>query len=314
MNRSSRASILRFPQTLRQNCRGGVATLGNFDGVHIGHAHVVKRVLAIANKRPATVVSFYPHPINVLRGRSTIRYVTSIREKAELLGDLGISTVYFVHFTDKVAELSADEFIERVFVDALGIEDLVVGEDVAIGHEKQGNLEYLARRLPAFGIRLHVVERLDIGGQKAGSRRIRELVEEGLVEDVIPLLQHPFTISARVGHGDKRGSQLGFPTANIAVGHRLIPPRGVYACRVEVEGDLYDAVANIGVRPTFNGTEERLEVHILDFPGKSLYGRRINVSFVSRLRDEKEFHGIELLVKQIHIDIQQARARLNNER
>ncbi len=310
MNRIPRASILRFPQPLPQDCRGGVATLGNFDGVHIGHARVVDKVLAIAQKRPATVVSFYPHPMNVLRGGSTIRYVTSIREKAELLGGLGISTVYFVHFTNKLAQLTADEFIKEVFVDALGIQDLVVGEDVAIGHEKKGNLEYLITRLPAFGIRLHVVERLDIGGQKAGSRRIRELVEEGSVEDVIPLLQHPFTISARVGHGDKRGSQLGFPTANIAVGNRLIPPRGVYACRVEVEGCYYDAVANIGIRPTFSGTEERLEVHILDFPRRSLYGRRIHVGFVSRLRDEKEFHGIDLLVQQIHTDIQDARARL----
>lgn len=314
MNKLGRSSIMRFPRRLPERYRGGACTLGNFDGIHRGHVRVLDHLQAVAQARTTTVVSFYPHPINVLRGSGAIRSVTSVREKAERLGELGVNLLYCVHFTQKLALCSADEFIKRVFIEALGVSDLVVGEDVGFGHGKRGDLQYLTEKLPGYGIKLHTVPRLDVDGRKAGSRLIRELVEGGLVEEVVPLLGAPFTISARVGHGDKRGSQIGFPTANISVGTRLIPRRGVYACRVEVDGDYYGAVANIGVRPTFNGDEERLEVHILDFPARSLYGTRIHVSFVSRLRDEQGFSGVELLVEQIHRDIKQARVRLNHER
>jgi riboflavin kinase/FMN adenylyltransferase len=139
------------------------------------------------------------------------------------------------------------------------------------------------------------------------------LLEFGDVHDAAQLIGKPFTVSARVGHGDKRGSALGFPTANIAVGSRLIPKRGVYVCRVEVAGKNYGAVANIGVRPTFRGTGERLEVHILDFPCESLYGQRIHVSFLSRLRDEATFESVEQLKTQISIDVERARMELARE-
>jgi riboflavin kinase/FMN adenylyltransferase len=168
--------------------------------------------------------------------------------------------------------------------------------------------------LPSYGIRLHVVDKLDIEGVKAGSRKIRELIEQGDVEAAQGLIGEPFTISARVGHGDKRGSLLGFPTANIAVGPRLIPRRGVYACQVTIGDVCFPAVANIGIRPTFNGSGERLEVHILDFPPRSLYGVRMHVSFVARLRDEQRFDSVEALKAQIALDVQAARKRLAHAR
>lgn len=208
--------------------------------------------------------------------------------------------------------MSAHEFLDRMLVEALGAAAVVVGEDVAVGLNKEGNLDFLKRELPLRGIRLHVVPRFELDGVRAGSRAVRQMVEQGNVSGAARLIGAPFTISARVGHGDKRGSAIGFPTANIAVGKRLIPRRGVYACRVRVGGEQYSAVANIGIRPTFNAHEERLEVHILDFVPHSLYGKRMHVSFIERLRDEMKFSSVDELCAQIGLDITAAREILSN--
>jgi riboflavin kinase/FMN adenylyltransferase len=312
MSTHDRALMMRYPQRVPESLRGGVATIGNFDGVHKGHQRVLQQVRAIAGDRPAVVVSFYPHPIRVLRPEAGLRYISSVREKAERCGALGADLLYFVHFTRMISQMSAVDFIDKILVGALGISDLVVGEDVRVGRAREGTLEFLKDQLPKRGITLHVVEKLEIEGSKAGSRKIRELIGEGLVEEAQELIGEPFTISARVGHGDKRGSVLGFPTANIAVGSRLIPRRGVYACAVSIEDKKFAAVANIGVRPTFNGSGERLEVHILDFPPRSLYGIRMHVGFVARLRDEQRFESIEELKIQIARDVQAARVRLGD--
>lgn len=307
-----RALIMRYPNVLPASLRSGAATIGNFDGVHCGHQEVFRNLRRVAGDRPTTVVSFYPHPVRVLKPEAQLRYISSVREKAENCGRYGIDVLYFLHFTSQLAQMSAKTFIEEILVASLGISALVVGEDVHIGRNREGSREFLSKVLPLHGIQLHIVEKVEISGAKAGSRKIRELIEQGMVVEARQLLGVPFTISARVGHGDKRGAGLGFPTANIAVGNRLIPRRGVYACRVTVDGKVFDAVANIGVRPTFNGSSERLEVHLLDFPAKSLYGVRIHVGFVERLRDEKHFHSKEELQTQIKQDILAARARLQD--
>jgi riboflavin kinase/FMN adenylyltransferase len=222
-----------------------------------------------------------------------------------------VDLVYLVHFSRAIAAMSAKNFIERVLVQSLGATHLVVGSDVAIGKGRQGDLSFLERTLPDYGISLHPVPKLEVDGVKAGSRKIRELIESGDVVGAAELIGEPFTISARVGHGDKRGSAIGFPTANIAVGSRLIPKRGVYACQVRVAGALYMAVANIGTRPTFNGSAERLEVHILDFNSRSLYGQRIHVAFLARLRQEQRFDSVVALRNQIALDISRAREVLS---
>jgi riboflavin kinase/FMN adenylyltransferase len=312
MNAGTRSPIARFPQRVPEALRGAAVTIGNFDGVHRGHERVMAELRRVAGERPVAVVSFYPHPVRVLRKDAGLRYISSVREKAERLGELGVNLLYFVHFTRSVAEMSPQQFIERVLVESLGAQDLVVGDDVAIGKNREGNLAYLQRELPRYGITLHLVPKLTIDGSKAGSRRIREAIESGDVRQAASLIGAPFTISARVGHGDKRGTGLGFPTANIAVGSRLIPRRGVYACRVDVDGSVYESVANIGIRPTFHGSSERLEVHILDFPPQRLYEKRIHVSFIDRLRDERPFDSVDALKRQIAQDITTARELLKH--
>jgi riboflavin kinase/FMN adenylyltransferase len=310
MSAASRAPLMRYPQRVPATLQGGAVTIGNFDGVHRGHEQVLSELRRVAANTPSVVVSFYPHPIRVLKPEAHLRYISSVREKAERCGALGVDLVYLIHFSRAVAAMSALEFIERVLVQSLGARHLVVGSDVAIGRGREGNLEFLTNVLPAYGITLHAVPKLEIDGVKAGSRRIRELIESGDVATAAELIGEPFTISARVGHGDKRGSAIGFPTANIAVGNRLIPKRGVYACKVCVAGISFKAVANIGTRPTFSGSGERLEVHILDFPPRSLYGRRIHVSFIERLRDEQRFESVEALCSRIALDVAQAQEAL----
>jgi len=308
-----RARLARFPRVLPQQWRGGAVAIGNFDGVHLGHARVFEVLREVARERPRLALSFYPHPVRVLRGAQDLLYLSSVREKAERVADLGVQVLYLVHFTKDFARLSAAEFIDQVLVKALGAAAVVVGEDVSVGRARQGTREYLARELPVRGIELCIVPRFEIHGVRPGSREVRSLVAEGRVAEAANLIGEPFTISARVGHGDKRGTSIGFPTANIAVRNRLIPKRGVYACRVEVDGLRYDAVANIGIRPTFNGQGERLEVHLLDYAAHSLYGKRMHVSFIERLREEKRFSSIDELRSQIAADITAARALLRHE-
>lgn len=310
MNFESRARLARYPRALPQKWRGGAVAIGNFDGVHLGHEQVARVLARVARERPRVALSFYPHPIRVLRGGDEPRCLSSVREKAERLAQLGVQVLYLVHFTKQFSRMEAAQFLDDVLVRALGAADVVVGEDVAVGRDREGGLEYLARELPKRGIRLHVVPRFELDGVRPGSRAVRSLVEGGEVAAAARLIGEPFTISARVGHGDKRGTTIGFPTANITVPHRLIPKRGVYACLVEVLGQRYEAVANIGVRPTFDGDRERLEVHILDFSGGSLYGKRMHVSFVARLRDETRFSSVDELRAQIAADITLARGLL----
>jgi riboflavin kinase/FMN adenylyltransferase len=237
-----------------------------------------------------------------------------LREKRERFGEFGVQLVYGIHFTKSFSKVTAREFIERVLVEALDAKALVVGEDVAIGHNREGNLGYLQTELPKYGIALHVVPKLLSDGERPSSRRIRHLLSDGDVRGAAKLLGAPFTISARVGHGDKRGQKIGFPTANVMSGNRLLPKRGVYAVRVQLGDETFSAVANIGVRPTFGGVGERLEVHILNHSFQSLYGKRLHVSFVDRLRDEKKFNSLEELKEQIKVDVVDAESRLRDGR
>lgn len=302
--------LARYPQHVPASLRGGAVTLGNFDGLHLGHEHVIRALREAADKDSSTVISFYPHPLQVLGRAEDVPYITSVREKCERLSHLGVDTLYLVHFTHHIAQMSAQEFIEQVLVKALGARVLVIGEDGALGKGREGDVDYLRAHLPRYGIALDVVPKFDMMGVRPSSRAIRTRIVQGDVRGAEELLGRPLAVSARVGHGDKRGGKLGFPTMNIAVGRRLVPAKGVYVCRAKVRGIEYPAVANIGTRPTFNGVGERLEVHILDHDPGPLYGTRVEISFVDRLREERRFASVDELKEQIARDVTQARGVL----
>jgi riboflavin kinase/FMN adenylyltransferase len=292
---------------------GGTVCLGNFDGVHLGHRYVIDTARIQSNGRPCIALSFYPHPIRVLKGTDDPKPITSEREKLLLFGDLGVDLAYLVHFTMRTAAMDARSFISDVLVRSLGAKELVVGQDAAIGRGREGDVSFLKRALPEYGITLRVVEELQIGGTRPSSRKVRQLVETGALREAAALLGHTFFISARVGPGDGRGRTIGFPTANLVVTDHLLPAKGVYACRVDVGGTMFPAVTNVGVRPTFGGEALRAETHLLDFPRMSLYGKRIVVHFLERIRDERRFESIEALVSQITLDCATARRILSHE-
>jgi riboflavin kinase/FMN adenylyltransferase len=305
-------AVLRYPSVVPESLRNGSATLGNFDGVHSGHAQLLKAVVG-SDAGKKIVISFYPHPVRVLRGVTDLHQITSVRDKAEALARHSIDLLYLVHFTPLIAHMSASEFIQELFVRALGIRRLVVGEDAAVGRGREGTVPFLAAELPKYGIQLQTIPQYQIESVRPSSRLIRTMLQSGDVAGARVLLGRFFSLNCRITHGDGRGRQIGFPTANLIVGDRILPGIGVYACLASCEGVNYRAVANIGTRPTFNGAGVRLEVHLLREPPASLYGKRLTVSFVERVRGEIRFPDVGALQRQISSDVQDANKILDVE-
>ncbi len=289
-------------------------TIGSFDGVHIGHQKIVKRLVqgAHAQGHLATVVTFYPHPAVVL-GKSNGGYLTTPEERANLLGDQGVDYVVTIPFSWELASLSALEFM-RLMKNHLGLKRLVIGYDFALGRQREGNFT----RLLEIGKQLHysvgVHEPVEIDGSPVSSSQIRKLVREGEVESAARLLGRWYFVDGSVIHGDGRGKALGIPTANLAFWQeRVMPASGVYATWAWIEGIRHPSVSNLGLRPTFdnNAVVPQLEAHLLDFD-EDLYGRTVRLEFVSRLRPEVRFESINALIEQIQRDKHKASEVLEN--
>jgi riboflavin kinase/FMN adenylyltransferase len=285
-------------------------TIGSFDGVHLGHQALVAAMVASARDagRTAVVLTFYPHPSVVLRGQRPAFYISTVEEKARLLGDLGVDVVVTHPFDLEFSKLSANQFLD-LLEGHLSPAELWIGENFAFGHQREGNRAYLARVAPERGFDLHVHLPVIVGGEVVSSTRVREALRAGDVARAATYLGRAFRLSGEVVSGAGRGEDLGFRTANLSVWReRAIPGVGVYACMAEIDGERWPAVTNIGTRPTF---EEDLdlpvvEAHILDFQG-DLYGDEIELTFVRRLREERRFSGPEALVRQIRQDVERAR-------
>ena len=307
------AKVVRFPAEIPAELRGGVVTLGNFDGVHLGHNTLLAEMERVRGNKAKVVVSFYPHPASVVRGASAITPITGLREKLAVLSQAGIELLYLIHFTTELSKLSAHEFIEQVLLEKLALSHLVVGEDAAVGRGREGDVHFLRTTLEQRGVGVSVVPHLVREDVKPSSRYIRTLLTEGKVSEATELLGRFHTVVGRVVHGVGRGSSIGIPTANVHVGERLLPAHGVYACIATYHGVQYPAVANIGVRPTFEHGAEvtpTLEVFVMNRDGTkaslAIYGKRITVSFVARVRGEMKFPAVDALVTQIRSDAQGA--------
>ncbi len=293
-----------------------VATLGNFDGVHLGHQQIVAQ---LRQERDALgggtllLLSFYPHPLEVLRSQEKVRVLTPLRQKVELLAAAGLDAFALLHFTPEVSRLSAHEFIHGVLFDALAIESLVVGPDACVGHDREGTPEYLQAQFLAKGKRLTVLPFYALNGKKVSSGVIRRLIEEGSVDQAAVLLGRTYILDGLVVHGDRRGSTIGIPTANLAPSRQVLPALGVYAAWAEIDGVRHASVTNVGMRPTFGGSRTVVETHLMDYHGQDFYGERIKVHLVKRLRGEQKFQGIETLVTQIRKDMEVARCVLSSD-
>ena len=289
-------------------------TIGSFDGVHLGHRAIIHRLVAGAHAAgdPAVVLTFHPHPAVVLGKRRGLFYLTSPDDRARQLAQLGVDVVITHPFNDQVRQLSAREFIEKLDR-RLGFKKLLVGYDFALGRGRQGDISALQELGKSFGYHLDIVEPFSLNGKVVSSSQIRTALMEGQVARAANLLGRPYTISGRVIHGDGRGRQLGIPTANLDIwSEQLVPKPGVYACRAGLDGQIWAAVTNIGVRPTFEDTDHqtRVETHLLDF-NSDLYDREMSLYFIEHLRDEKRFSDVQSLVEQIQNDILRARTILS---
>ena len=289
--------------------------VGSFDGVHRGHQHLVRSMVAEAHAQGGTptVLTFFPHPSVVLGRRSSTLYLTTPEERAALLARFGVVVVITHPFTVEFSHTSAADIIARLVAD-LGMRSLWAGMDFALGHNREGGREYLTRAGTSLGFEVHIIDPLIENGEPISSTRIRRALSEGDMAEVQRCLGRPFTLTGQVVHGAQRGATLGFPTANVAVWEaRAVPARGVYATWAEVGARRLASVTNIGVRPTFAGQPEGqvVETHILDFD-EDLYGQPLTVSFVARLRAEAKFAGVEALLQQIRADVEQTRILLRS--
>lgn len=292
--------------------KGVVLTIGNFDGVHIGHQKILSRVTEKARElggAETMAITFEPHPMKVLAPDRQLRLITTAEEKARLLHSYGMDTVLFIPFTREFASISADEFINQVLVDALAARAVIVGHGYAFGKGKKGTTDLLRRRGARRGFAVSVVRNVTAIKKVVSSSRIRQVIANGNVAKAITLLGRPFAIHGTVITGQGIGAKvLDTPTANITTPVEVVPKEGVYAVRVNVGGMHLDGVSNIGTNPTFTGTGGAMsyEVHLLDFKG-NLRGDMLEVQFIERLRDEITFPNAEALKAQIDLDIARTR-------
>ncbi len=290
-----------------------VVTIGNFDGIHIAHQGLLRKVVeeAADRKCSSVVLTFEPHPQKILHPeRRPFYLLTTLEEKLKLIEGLGIDAVILIEFTPEFSKTSAEQFVRGILWDRLHLEKLIIGHDTAFGNRKTGNETFLRSMGEKLGFDVDAIEGVQVEGILVSSTSIRHALQEGDVRRAMQLLGRPYNLRGPVVKGYRRGSEIGVPTANIASEKELIPARGVYAVTAEMEGRRHPGVLNIGYSPTFGDNRLTVEVHLLDFPREELYGKPIEVFFIDRIRDEVKFENPQELVRQIERDIERARELL----
>jgi len=288
--------------------REAVLTIGVFDGVHLGHQHLVEYLKrqALVRDYQSGVVTFAKHPLQLLSPQTPIHYLTSLEERIGLLQQLGVEFVVPLSFTVELAQLSARHFI-TLLQKHLKMRGLVVGPDFALGKGREGDVFFLHSLGKELGFTVDVVSPKILDDESVRSTAIRLALSQGNIQKVSKFLGRPFSLSGQVIHGDERGKHLGFPTANLAVNSdQALPADGVYVTRAYIGKNVYSSVTNIGRRPTFGQGERTVEVYLLDFKG-AVYGEELGIELLERLRDEKLFSDPEELKSQISKDVEQAR-------
>ena len=302
--------LIRGLHNLRPRHRGCVLTIGVFDGVHAGHRALLERLAVLGEdfNLPSMLMVFEPHPQEVLDYLVTPARITGFREKMLALRSTPVDRVLCVRFDRKFAAVTANEFIDALLVAKLGVRHLVVGDDFRFGHQAEGDVDLLRTTGARCGFSVHRRDTYRVEGDRVSSTRIRNMLALGRLDAVTPLLGRRFSVQGRVRHGRHLGAGFGFPTANFALRRPVCPISGVFTVRMRLEGEgvAHPGVANVGVRPTVEGTERRLEVHLLGFSG-DLYGRYAEVEFFSRLREERRFESLDALRAQIARDVRAAR-------
>ncbi|MBN2384029.1 bifunctional riboflavin kinase/FAD synthetase [bacterium] len=300
--------IVHSIRELREPLSYVVVTMGNFDGIHRGHQTLFQHVTRQAREHDGTavVLTFDPHPVQLLHPDLVLAQITPLRTKIDLLEQFGIDLLVIQPFTAEFAEISADHFLTTLLKPYLDPKEIIVGENFHFGKDKHGTIEYLRERGQELGFTVKVVQPIRDNETIISSSMVRSIIRKGWVEQAEKYLGRPFMIDGIVIPGDQRGRSLGYPTANIDTDYVLVPADGVYAALVNHKGTLYKAVVNIGHRPTFRSSGHTIEAHLLDFSG-DLYNQRLSIYFLDRIREERSFASVEALSRQIERDIQAAR-------
>ena len=281
-----------------------VLALGNFDGMHRGHLKIIERVRRGAEERGATAVAmtFDPHPSKIVRPDKAPPLLMTHQQKLEALARGGMHGVAIIRFTPELSQWDPETFVRTVLVEWLHVSEVWVGANFLFGHDRSGNFSLLRSLGARYGFRAEKIDPVRYKDFVVSSTRVRRLISEGRVDEAGALLGHHYSIDGSVVKGQKRGRELGFPTANLCAENELVPPAGVYATTATLDGIAYSSITNIGTRPTFESGETIvIETHVMNFD-KDLYGARLRLGFVQRLRDEKKFEGIDALKAQIHAD------------
>lgn len=306
--------LIRGIHNLRDRHVGCVATIGNFDGVHLGHQQVLRDLKQQAKtiNVPLMVIVFEPQPQEFFTHGVVPPRLTRLREKYLTLREHGVDRVLAIQFNQSFSALRAEQFIQQVLVEGLGVKSLVVGDDFRFGKDRNGDFTLLQQTGHDFGFDVASVASLGLEGERVSSTRIRESLLRGDLLTARQLLGRPYHMCGRVAHGDKLGRKLGFPTANIHL-HRLVSPiSGIFAVEVKgLEAKPIKGVANVGTRPTVGGTRSLLEVYLFDFE-EEIYGRYVEVAFLEKYRDEEHYSSLDLLKEQIEKDVKWAREYFDN--
>lgn len=289
-----------------------VVTIGVFDGLHIGHRFVIQQVLTEARKLklPSAVLTFHPSPLAFLAPERCPPTLTTLEKKREILQQLGVEIAIFVRFDAALAEMSPEEFVQTVLLEKLKARAVIVGYDWQFGKGRSGNATVLKSLGEQYQFNVKIVPATKINGLTVHSTRIREAISEGHLKLATQLLGRRYSIMGKIVKGEGRGSQLGYPTANINALEQMLPPNGVYAIRAKLEGEPINGVLNMGTRPTFEGVKFQIESHLFNFD-QMIYGKEIEIIFIEKIRDERTFSNIEALVAQIGKDVESAKAILN---
>lgn len=305
--------ILREASELGQPGKGVCIALGMFDGVHLGHQHVIRHSIldACALGAVSVAVTFHPHPLSVVQPARAPRLLQSLAQRLRALGALGVDAVFPMSFTPELAAVDGSDFIHSLAAGLGRLRSVTVGQGFHFGRQRSGNVTLLRALGRGLGFITHAAAPIHVGAERVSSTRIRTALREGRLGSVAELLGRPYALAGPVVHGRELGRKLGFPTANIDIAGLEVPPNGVYAARVHLGAGWHLAVLNLGVRPTVDAApaNPQLEVHLLDFAG-DLYGQELEVEFVRQVRPERRFPSVDALRLQIAEDVKHARAIL----
>ena len=308
-NASNRSNLQAAPTTCRLDDiaefeRDAAVTFGVFDGIHLGHQAVIDTLLKRAKQHRlmSVLVGFYPHPLAFLAPERAPSLLTPFSKRVEILQQLGIDKIIMLSFDAQIAMMAPESFVEQVLLKKCRATYVVVGYACQFGKDRAGNAQKLVELSQVYPFRVSIVPPTEVGGTSVHSTRIREALVRGDLRCSTQLLGRPYSLIGNVIHGEGRGREIGFPTANIDTQNQVCPPNGVYAIRAQLEGRWLDGVLNIGVRPTFNGTTVQMECHFFDF-NETIYGKPVEIFLIEKIRSERKFPNPEVLIQQIRCDV-----------